>query len=143
MATVAQTKNETKTAVRPTLLRRAMWGNAIFSGVSGIGLALFSGTLTEMLGISYPTVLRIVGIVLVICAADLAWVTSGNDFDVRWGWTAVVLDLVWVIGSGVILAFELLPLTTLGWWMVAIVADIVFLFAVVQAVGIYQIRQAC
>lgn len=129
-------------AGRPSLLRRAMRGNAIFSLISGLTFALFSQPLSTLLGIPWPTALLVVGVMLIIYAADLAWVTSSEQFDIRWGMVAVALDAVWVIGSAVILMAGLLPLTTLGWWTVAIAADIVLLFAVAQAIGIRRIQQA-
>ena len=138
MSTLAQA---TTVEQRPSLLRRAMRGNAIFSAVSGLAFALFSSTLSTTLGIPWPGVLLAVGIVLIIYAADLAWVTSSELFDIRWGMVAVGLDVVWVVGSAVILLAGLLPLTTVGWWVVAIAADIVLIFAVAQAVGIRRIRQ--
>ena len=135
------TLTHTATEQRPSLLRRAMRGNAVFSAVSGLAFALFSSVLSTTLGIPWPGVLLAVGIVLIIYAIDLAWITSSERFDIRWGMAAVGLDIVWVLGSAVILMGGLLPLTAVGWWVVAIAADIVLIFAVVQAVGIRRIRQ--
>ena len=133
---------QAQTEQRPSLLRRAMRGNAVFSGVSGLTLTLFSSSLSTALGIPYPGILLATGIMLLIYAADLVWVTTSPTFDIRWGITAVVLDTIWVVGSGVLLATNLLPLTTMGWWVVAIAADIVLIFTIAQIVGIRRINQA-
>jgi len=136
------TQATTSHAKRPSLLRRAMRGNAIFSLISGLAFALFSQPLSDLLGIPWPTALIVVGVMLLIYAADLFWIPSSAQFDIRWGMTAVALDVIWVIGSAVILLAGLLPLTTLGWWVVAIAADIVFLFAIAQSIGIRRIQKA-
>ena len=47
-----------------------------------------------------------------------------------------------MLGSIVLLAAGLEGLTRSGWWVVAIVADIVLVFAVLQARGLNKIRHA-
>ncbi|MGH7455699.1 MAG: hypothetical protein ACRENG_30365, partial [bacterium] len=54
-------------------------------------------------------------------------------------WLAVVLDAAWVIGSAILIFAG--TLSTTGNWLVAIVADIVLLFAVLQFFGIRRLQQ--
>jgi len=51
-------------------------------------------------------------------------------------------DLLWVVGSAVLIFTNLVPFTTNGKWAIAIVADIVLAFAIVQFVGVRKARKA-
>jgi len=55
-------------------------------------------------------------------------------------WIAVLMDLAWVVGSYVLIF--LVPFSTQGKWVVAIVAELVLLFAVLQFVGIRRIPKS-
>ena len=54
---------------------------------------------------------------------------------------AVELDVVWVVGSAVLLVTKALPFTPVGVWAVAIVADIVAIFAIVQYLGLRRMSR--
>lgn len=125
----------------PGLLRSAMRANAIFSGVSGVVALLFSSPLAALTGIQPPVVFMVLGVTLIGYALVLFWVTSRPELDMRAGWTAVMLDVVWVVGSLVLLLGNLLALTTAGKWIIAILADVVLVFAIVQAIGIRRLSR--
>ncbi len=55
---------------------------------------------------------------------------------------AVALDVGWVLGSAVLLLLPLTTLTATGWWAIAIVAETVAVFAVLQFLGLRTSRQA-
>ncbi len=48
----------------------------------------------------------------------------------------IVLDVAWVAGSALILLFDLVPLTTAGRWTIALLAEVVALFAILQTIGL-------
>ena len=48
----------------------------------------------------------------------------------------MVLDVLWVLGSVALIFSNQIPLTVAGKWAVALVADVVALFAVLQYVGV-------
>ncbi len=52
----------------------------------------------------------------------------------------VLLNVAWVVGSYIILFTNWASLTNAGWWAVAVVADIVTIFAVVQYVGLRRLN---
>jgi hypothetical protein len=54
---------------------------------------------------------------------------------------AVYADLVWVLGSAILIFTSLVPFTTAGKWAIAIVADIVLVFAVLQFVGLRRMAR--
>lgn len=138
---MAHSQSISKPASASSLLRSAMRANAIFSSTSGAVMLLFSSALAQLVGIQPPAIFIVLGVVLIGYAISLTWATSRPELDVRFGWTTVVLDVAWVAGSLVLLLTDLLPLTTAGKWIIAILADVVLVFAVVQAIGIRRLSQ--
>lgn len=130
------------------LLRTALRGNGIFSGISGVLAVVASGPIAEFMGIDQPTILGtsgsvfllVTGLILIGYALMLYFKSSQEALDRSFAWTAVVMDVGWVVGSAIILVGQLLPLTTAGSWAVLIVADIVLVFAVAQVIGLRRMR---
>ena len=56
-----------------------------------------------------------------------------RDDQIVDAWIAVILDIVWVVGSYVLLFAVRFSIG--GKWAVAVVAELVFLFAVIQWLG--------
>lgn len=119
------------------LLRRALAANAIFSALSGAILLLASNRLEQLLGTSVSLVP--LGAMLLIYAAGLLWNARRENVSRMEAWIAVALDVAWVAGSAIVIFAGVLSAT--GNWIVAIVADVVLLFAVLQLIGLRKSRQ--
>jgi hypothetical protein len=117
------------------LLRRTLRANAIFSGGSGLFLLLAAQPVAGFLGWPEAPALRILGLVLMLYGVELAFISRLAPIDRRLAWAAVVLDVLWVLGS-VLLLLSNQPFTAAGKWAVVLVADVVALFAVLQYVGV-------
>jgi hypothetical protein len=115
-----------------SLLRRALAANALFSALSGAVILAASDRLAELLGIRIS--LLPLGAMLIVYAAGLLWNARRENVSAVEAWIAVLLDVVWVAGSAVVIFAGVLSAT--GNWIVAIVADVVLLFAVLQVVGL-------
>lgn len=122
-----------------TLLRRALVANALFSGASGTLLALGARPVASFLGLDAVLFLTATGVLLILYAADLLYVATRPAINRTAVWIAVILDLSWVAGSALILFGGWLPLTTAGKWTIGIVAELVFLFAVFQYLGLRRL----
>jgi hypothetical protein len=121
-----------------SLLRRTLRANGLFSGVSGLAFITASRPIALFLGLDGPFVLIVIGIGLLLYALAL-WFNAGHrPIDHSFVWVAIIADAAWVVGSLIILLTDWFPLTPAGWWAVAIVADLVAIFAVVQ---FYSLRQ--
>jgi hypothetical protein len=119
-----------------SFLQRALLGNAAFSGISGLVMVLASGSISEFLGLGNPVILVIVGSVLLLYMPMLVWLSNQSPVPGHFAWEVIALDLLWVIGSLVLIFTDLVPLTTGGKWAIAITADIVALFAILQYIGL-------
>lgn len=122
------------------LLRRAMRANGGFSAISGLVSLLAANALATFTGIPEATLFRVFGVLLLLYAVDLVWITSREKIDVGFGITAVILDIAWVIGSAVLLLGNFDPFTTAGKWVILLLAEVVSIFAIVQGYAIWKIR---
>lgn len=118
------------------LLRQALRGNGIFSAVSGLALVAAAKPLATLMGLAWPMALTITGIALLPYAALLLWVTAQAEVDRKLARTAVILDALWVIGSVILLLSNWLNLSVAGNWTVALLAEAVLTFAILQALGL-------
>jgi hypothetical protein len=127
---VQQTRDQFST------LRRALRGNGTFSLVSGLILIAGASPIAAFMGLEATAVFRGLGIVLAIYGLDLFWVASKEAIDRRLAWTAVILDIVWVVTSYALLLGDWLSLTTAGNWTIALLAEAVAVFAIWQYIGL-------
>jgi hypothetical protein len=116
------------------LLRSTLVINGISTVLCGAALLAAPGGLAELLGVSAPALLAVVGGGLVLYAGGLFWTARRRPIPAVAAWTAIVLDLGWVFGS--VAVIEVGILTRIGTGLVALVAAVVLTFAVLQFVGV-------
>ena len=122
------------------LLKKALIGNAAFSVVSGVAILSANGWLVKFLGLPGTASLAVLGITLVVYAV-LLWLSARRSkIRVIEAWIAVLMDLGWVIGSYVLIV--VVPFSVGGKWVVALVAELVLAFAVLQWLGIRQVGKS-
>jgi hypothetical protein len=119
------------------LLRRALQGNASFSVVSGALILAMNRTLVEFLGLPSSASLTQLGIALLGYGGWLLWNARREKIKIVNAWIAVILDIVWVVGSYALLFA--LRFSIGGKWAVALVAELVFLFAVIEWLGLRRV----
>ena len=130
----------TQTVQESKLLRQALRGNGVFSAVSGLTLIIAARPIAAFMGLAWPLALTITGLVLLPYAAVLFWATSQAEIDPRLAKAAVVLDGLWVIGTILLLLTDWLNLSVAGNWTVALLAEAVLTFAILQALGLRRAR---
>jgi hypothetical protein len=121
------------------LLKKALAGNAVFSVVSGVAILLANRWLVKFLGLPEKFSLAILGVSLIVYAATL-WLSARRPkIRITDAWVAVTMDAVWVVGSYALIF--VVPFSVRGKWAVALVAELVLAFAIVQWLGIRKIRK--
>jgi hypothetical protein len=125
---------------RQGLLKKALTGNAVFSVVSGLAILFANRWLVKFLGLPDTVSLAILGVGLIVYAAIL-WLNARRPtIKITDAWIAVIMDAVWVMGSYVLIF--VVPFSVGGKWVVALVAELVLAFAIVQWLGIRKIRKS-
>lgn len=135
------TQTHSATQDQTTLLQKALIANSVFSVASGLLFLLAPGFIGEYFGLTSGTPILIIGIGLLFFAGFVYWVGSKTPVNLNYAMEIVIGDVLWVAGSAVLIFTDVLALTTSGKWAIAIIADIVLLFAIVQFVGIREERK--
>lgn len=135
------TINPTQITVAPDhLLRRVLQANLVFSGLSGLLLAVGAAPLSRWLGIPAAWVLVVIGIGLLGFAWQLFQTAKQSPIDLHQANAILFMDVAWVVGSALLLFTGWVSFTTAGWWAVLLVADAVAAFAILEYVGIRRVR---
>ena len=121
-----------------SLLRNAFYGNSIFCTTSGLAFVLFSGPIAELLGLSVSWVILVLGIGLVLYGIEVFMFARKESISEGFSKFVIGADLAWVLGSAVLIFTNVVDFTTAGKWAIAIIADIVLAFAIVQFVGLMR-----
>ncbi len=106
--------------------------NACFSGISGLTMIFFSDALQKIFGFTHPVVFPVVGLSLLLFSASLLYVTRYQLDNPGKIMTISLMDGLWVLGSLVIIIFQLFDLTRTGYFLMLITAIFVGLFGMMQ-----------
>jgi hypothetical protein len=131
------------------LLRRTLWGNAIFSVVSGAVLAVFAGPFatiaaddpTTGLGLDLAIIFELLGLGVIAFGALCAWIASRETIPQGWARLIFAADLAWVAGSVLVLAVPA-SWTTAGIAGIVVVALIVADLAILEYLGLRRLGTA-
>jgi len=124
-----------------TLLRKAFKANAAFSALSAVVLFAGDGFVAALLG-AYDALgaIHFVGWNLVAFAGVVFWLSRSDAIVPGAAVAVIAADVLWVLGSWI--AIGVGATSGQGTWAVAIVADLVLILAVVQAVGLQRLRRS-
>ena len=121
-------------------LKIGLIGNAIFSFITGLALIIAHDAIALYMGIADARILIGVGIALLPFALQLLMASRRAPMRLGEVYYLSALDGLWVLGSVVILLSELVPFTTAGSWLFALVAVVVADFMLMQMVGARKLR---
>ncbi|HXQ33113.1 MAG TPA: hypothetical protein VN843_03735 [Anaerolineales bacterium] len=123
-----------------SLLRNTLYGNSVFSILSGLACMFFSTAIANFLGLSASWIIFALGIGLILYGIEIYVAARANPVHKGIATFAVYADLAWVIVSALLIFANLADFTTAGKWAIAIVADIVLVFAILQFVGLRRLK---
>ena len=123
-----------------SLLRNTLYGNSVFSFLSGLACLFFSTAIANFLGFSASWIIFALGIGLILYGIEIYVAARANPVHKGIATFAVYADLAWVITSALLIFANLVDFTTAGKWAIAVVADIVLVFAILQFVGLRRLK---
>lgn len=129
---------QTLPLARPTLLRRTLLANALFSTFCAFACLFWSKPLAALLGMNEPLVLIDLGLVILLFAPVVAWIALRPQLNRRFVTTIFLLDAAWVVISIILLLTDWVAFTSAGKWLVGGVTDVVALLAVLEYWGLRQ-----
>lgn len=137
------------TASSDRLLRRTLWGNAVFSVLSGAALAAFAAPFAgaaahapvSVLGLDLAIVFELLGLGVVAFGALCAWVASRPELPQGWARLIFAADIAWVAASALVLALPA-SWTTAGMAGIVVLALIVADLAILEYLGLRRLGTA-
>lgn len=123
-----------------TLLHKILLVDSLSAGAAGIAFVVASGPLANFMGVANPLALVMIGILFVVFAAAVYAVAARESISRRAAWIIFALNVIYVVGSGIILLTDAFGLSTEGRWLVLILADLVTVFAIVEFIGLRRLR---
>jgi hypothetical protein len=131
------------------LLRRTLWGNAVFSVLSGAVLVAFATPFARLateapvslLGLDLAIVFELLGLGVIAFGALCAWAASRQTLPRGLAQMIFIADIAWVAGSALVL---MLPAawTGIGIGGIVMVALIVADLAVLEYLGLRRLNAA-
>jgi len=124
-----------------SLLKKALYGNSIFCSTSGLAFTLFSKPIADFLGLSASWAILALGIGLLLYGIEVFIFARRETISEGFAKFVIGADIAWVLGSMVLIFTSLVDFTIAGKWGIAIIADIVLVFAIVQFVGLKRLAR--
>jgi hypothetical protein len=128
--------NQIRAESSPGLLARVLRADGVFAALSGAILSVGASAVAKLIELETPLALTILGVVLLSYGGMLLYFANKESYNRRIGWLAIELNMIWVVGSYVSLLLGLFPVNTAGKWAIAIIAEVVLVFAVLEYVAI-------
>jgi hypothetical protein len=146
---VRQLEEDVMNASSDRLLRRTLWGNAVFSVISGAVLVAcatpFAAWATHapltVAGLDLAIVFELLGVGLVLFGAICGWAASRETLPRGWARLIFAADIVWVAASALVLVLPA-SWTTAGIAGIVIVALIVADIAILEYLGLRRLGAA-
>jgi hypothetical protein len=130
--------NQIDTQSRTTFLTTILRADGIFALVSAAAAILAAGPIAELIELETPIALVVLGFVLLGYGAMLLFFADREPVNRRVAQIAIVLNLLWVVDSYAGLLFGFFPVNTAGKWAIALIAEVVFVFGLLE---IYALRR--
>jgi hypothetical protein len=133
--------NHMETRSKASFLTTVLRADGVFSLVSAAVTILASGPVAEMIGLETPGALVVLSLVLLGYGAMLLFFEDRSPANRRVAQIAVVLNMLWVIDSYAGLLVGFFPVNTAGKWAIALIAEAVFVFGVLQIVALRRLSK--
>ena len=128
--------SQTGSQISASLLTKVLRADGLFALLSGSILLIGAGPVADLIDLAQPSAVMVVGVVLLGYAGMLLYYASRESHSRLVAQIAIVLNLAWVVGSYAGLLLGLFPVNTTGMWAIAIVAEVVFMFAIAAFIAI-------
>ncbi len=124
-----------------SLLKKALFGDSVFSFLVGIDLLLFSKAIASFLGLFAPWIILVVGVICILYGIEIYLAARAEPVHTGIAKFATYGNLVWVLGSAILIFANLVPFTPAGKWVIAGAADAVLVLAIFQYIGLRRLAR--
>lgn len=123
----------------PSFLKNALLSDSALSFLSGIAFLLFSKAIASFLGLPAAWIILTLGTGFIVYSIELFLAARAKPINTRIAKFAIYANLAWVLVSAFLIFANLVAFTTAGKWAIAIIADLVLVFAILQYIGLRRL----
>ena len=132
---------ETMSLPAKQFLAQVIRADALYCAAGGVGALVLAGPISGWLGLAGSGYVLVVGVVLLLYAGELFWLTGSGRTSTALGWATVVMNMLWIDGTILLLLTDWLPMAPAGRWLLSLVGVGVALFGLAQAYATWQLRR--
>jgi hypothetical protein len=133
-----KTETEVKIENKTGLLTKVLRADGVFALLTGAIMTAGAGPIAELFDLSQSAAFIALGLVLLGYGGGLLYYAGRQPENRLVAKAAIVLNLLWVLGSYMGLLLGWFPVNTAGKWAIALVAEVIFIFALAE---LYAIRR--
>lgn len=133
--------NQIGAGTSTTFLTTILRADGIFALVSAAVALFASGPVAELIELETPTALVALGVVLLGYGVMLLFFADREPANRRVAQIAIALNMLWVVGSYAGLLFGFFPVNTAGKWAIALIAEVVFAFGVLEIIALRRLNK--
>ncbi|RME42815.1 MAG: hypothetical protein D6791_16875 [Chloroflexi bacterium] len=126
--------------LRSNLLRYSLEADGAFCITSGLILLAGATPLASLIGLAEPVALQGLGAILIVYGIVMIRYAASEPANRRLAGVAAALNVIWVLLSVAGLLFGWFPVTTAGRWAIALVAEVVLFYAILQVYALWRTR---
>jgi hypothetical protein len=141
MTTQIKSEHQVEVPVKSSFLDKVLRADGIFALFSGTLLVIAASPIANLIAIDQPVILIVLGLVLFGYGAMLLVSAGRENMNRQVAWLAIILNSVWVIASYLGLFLGWFPVNTAGNWAIALVAEAVAIFAILEYIGLRRSRK--
>ena len=141
MTTQVKSEQEVQSAEENSFLEKVLRADGIFALLSGTSLVIAAKPIANLIALNQPVILTVLGLVLLGYGALLLFSASRASMNRQIAWLAIILNGIWVIASYFGLFLGWFPVNTAGNWTIALVAEVVAIFAILEYIALRRSRK--
>jgi hypothetical protein len=124
-----------------SLLKGALLVDSAFSFLGGAAFLLFSKAIASSFGLSTSWIILLVGVIAIVYGVEVFLAARVEPIKTGIARFAAYGNLTWVLASAILIFANLVPFTTTGKWIIALIADAVLVLAIFQFIGLRRLAK--
>jgi len=141
MTTQVKSEQKVQRSEENSILDKVLTADGIFALLSGTSLVIAAKPIANLIALNQPVILTVLGLVLLGYGALLLFSASRTSMNRQIAWLAIILNGIWVIASYFGLFLGWFPVNTAGNWAIALVAEVVAIFAILEYIALRRSRK--
>jgi uncharacterized membrane protein YesL len=141
MTTEVNKDSQVRSEKKTSLLTKVLRADGVFALVSGAVLILAAGPIAGLIELSFPLALAIAGVLFIGYGALLLYFAGREPENRRVARIAIVLNVLWAIGSYAGVIFGWFPVNSAGNWAIILAAEAVIIFAILEFVALRRLEK--